>query len=244
MNRTTNRAGICVSGVSLSLLVLLCVSFWAQAKDDKFDLLKTKTAVYIFHSTGICNLKVADLPPETLRQLGYASTSDSVSWNLAPTNREMAVKQFRSAKKKLNTQLSAGMQRLHTGGDTLMVLFVAVSLVMYLFICYCFSLICTKAGEEPGILVWVPILQILPLLRAAGMSPLWFLAWFVPGLNLVAQIIWCFSITKAREKAAWVAVLLILPVTNLFALLYLAFSDAASSEDEPVGRVPLVLETN
>ena len=77
MNRTTNRAGICVSGVSLSLLVLLCVSFWAQAKDDKFDLLKTKTAVYtnvtvtsksetdiyIFHSTGICNLKVADLPP-------------------------------------------------------------------------------------------------------------------------------------------------------------------------------------
>ena len=53
------------------------------------------------------------------------------------------------------------------------------------------------------------------------------LAMFVPLLNVVAQILWCFKITEARGKSVWVAVLLIVPGPSLFAFLYLAFSDAA-----------------
>ena len=91
-------------------------------------------------------------------------------------------------------------------------------------------LICRKTGNPPGVLVWVPVLQLFPMLRAAGMSGWWFLAYFVPLLNLVPPILWSLKIAKARGKSVWVGVLLLLPVTNLFAFLYLAFSDGASAK--------------
>ena len=49
----------------------------------------------------------------------------------------------------------------------------------------------------------------------------------MPVLNLVPQILWSLKIAKARGKSVWVGVLLLLPVTNLFAFLYLAFSNGA-----------------
>jgi len=101
--------------------------------------------------------------------------------------------------------------------------------VGYLFFCLCCMLICSKTGNEPGILVWLPLLQVFPMLRAAGMSGWWFFAFFVPVLNLVAPILWCINIVKARAKSIWWVVCLILPVTNLLAFLYLAFSSAPSS---------------
>jgi apolipoprotein N-acyltransferase len=93
-------------------------------------------------------------------------------------------------------------------------------------------LICRKAGHPAGLLVWLPALQIFPLLRAAGMSGWWFLAYFVPVLNVVPVILWPLKIAKARGKSVWVGVLLLLPATNLFAFLYLAFSDSAPRADD------------
>jgi hypothetical protein len=92
-------------------------------------------------------------------------------------------------------------------------------------------LICRKTGNPPGILVWLPVVQLLPLLRAASMSAWWFLAFCVPVLNIVAQVLWSLNIAKARGKSVWVGVLLILPITNLIALLYLAFSSGSSVEE-------------
>jgi hypothetical protein len=258
MKKTTNRGGIRAVWAWLPLVVLLCLSSRTQARDEKFDLLRTKTAVYtnvtvtsktetdvyIFHSAGICNLKVADLSPEALRQLHYITGPEPGASGAKSSVGASAVSQAASATKELNAQVSAGVQKMRAAGTTVLIITSVVSLLMYLFVCHCLKLICEKAGVEPGILIWVPLLQLLPLLRAAGMSPAWMVAWLVPGVNLIAQIIWSFKITAAREKAAWVAVLLLLPFTNLFALLYLAFSNGASSKDEPVGRVPLVLETN
>ena len=60
--------------------------------------------------------------------------------------------------------------------------------LLYLLMCYCSMLICHKSGHPPGVLVWIPILQLIPLLRAAGMSPAWLLAFLVPVLNIIAQI--------------------------------------------------------
>ena len=256
MNKATIRGGLRAGWASLPLVVLLCLSNRTQAKDEKFDLLRTKTAVYtnvtvtsktekdvyILHSAGICNLKVADLSPEALRQLHYVTDSETSSSQA--TTGAFAISQAASATKELNTQMSAGVKKMRALGTNVLIVSAVVSLLMYLFVCHCLKLICEKAGTEPGALIWVPLLQILPMLRAAGMSPVWIVAWFVPVLNLIAQIFWCFKITAARQKAVWVAVLLILPFTNLFALLYLAFSDGDSSKEEPVGRVPLVLETN
>ena len=44
--------------------------------------------------------------------------------------------------------------------------FLLLSLVVYLFACYLMKRICEKAGGEPGILIWIPILQIIPMLKA------------------------------------------------------------------------------
>jgi hypothetical protein len=63
------------------------------------------------------------------------------------------------------------------------------------------------------------------------MSPAWLLAFLVPVLNVVAQIVWSFKIAKARGKSGLVGLFLVLPVTNLFAFLYLAFSDAEPKQE-------------
>jgi hypothetical protein len=71
------------------------------------------------------------------------------------------------------------------------------------------------------------------------MSGWWFLALLVPLLNLVASVLWCFNIVKARGKSIWVGVLLLLPVTSPFAFLYLAFSNGAppDEDEEPEPKI-------
>jgi len=106
-----------------------------------------------------------------------------------------------------------------------------VGLVFHLFFSYCARLICIKTGNVPGIMVWLPVLQIFPMLRAAGMSGWWFLGLFVPVLNLVVQILWCINIVKARGKHVIWAILLILPLINVVAFIYLAFSDDGAARE-------------
>ena len=79
-------------------------------------------------------------------------------------------------------------------------------------------------------MVWLPVLQIFPCLKAARMSGWWFLALFIPVLNLVASIMWCVKIAQARGKSVLVGILLLLPVLNIFAFLYLAFSSDEKTE--------------
>ena len=85
-------------------------------------------------------------------------------------------------------------------------------------------------------------MQQLELLRAANMSRWWFLAYFVPLLNVVVVILWPFKIAKTRGKSAWVGLALLLPVINVFAFLYLAFSDGAPEKEQRVVDV-MSLET-
>ena len=101
------------------------------------------------------------------------------------------------------------------------------------------------AINPPGFLIWIPVFQIFPLLRAADMSPWWFLGFFVPVFNLLAQILLSFKIVQARGKNAWVGVLLLLPLTNVIAVMYLAFSGGrpADSEDEERRVEIMTLET-
>jgi hypothetical protein len=113
-------------------------------------------------------------------------------------------------------------------------------LACHLFFCYCCKLIVRKTANEAGFLIWLPVLQLFPLLRAAGMSGWWFILWMLPGLNLLASIVWCFKIVSARGKGVVWAILLLLPFTNLIAFLYLAFSDgddeSSASTARPLAR--------
>ena len=100
----------------------------------------------------------------------------------------------------------------------------AALLLFHVFHACCVKLIVEKTGEEPDALVWVPVLNTIPLVRAAGMSPWSALGMYAPILNIAVYIVWSLRIARARGKSVATAVCLMLPGLNVFAFLYLAFS--------------------
>jgi hypothetical protein len=197
------------------------------------------------------SIKTAELPPELQEKLGYASaskgaTNTAAAWakkEIAKINVPQVKELGKQLEQKWRGQPVARLSAMGLIGPklnwTALGILLALYLLLYLFYSYCCMLICRKAGNAPGILVWLPLLKLFPLLRAAGMSGWWFLAFFVPVLNLVPVILWPLKIAKARGKSVWVGVLLLLPITNLFAFLYLAFSNGASTEEdgEPESKI-------
>ena len=209
---------------------------------------KSKTDLYINHSLGIGNVKIKNIEDEdALLALGFTvkaqnagRSSPIISILKTGSAAEIKSQILRTTRPSLE-KLTALTDTLH--GSKILGIAAVVGAAVYLAFCYCLKLICLKAGRVPGALVWLPLLQTIPMFRAARMSGGWLLACLIPGLNLVAQILWSFKIVKARGKNVWVAIALLLPVTALFAFLYLAFSRAVGDlADAPIriGSGPLV----
>ena len=199
---------------------------------------KATNYIYITHSAGMTSIKVSDLPADIREKLGYAPPP-APKWqpNVALARARQAATQLnRPELKQMQEDLRQVWNRAHLQlppmTPALMISAAAVLLGTYLFFSYCCGLICQKSGTEPGLLVWLPLLKLLPLLQAASMSRWLFILFLVPGLNLVAYVAWCFKIVKARGKTMPLAFLLLLPVTNVFAFLYLAFSEAAPQKNQ------------
>ncbi len=210
---------------------------------------QTPTHAFVQHSRGVANIKLAELDAATLGSLGIRAASVVADGAIAIRAGDSAsARQSRSGEQfaKMTGAISGAIGK-YSGRSLPPKGFVLVMLgafaFTYLFFCYCAMLICRKAGTEPGLLVWLPVLQMIPLLRAAGMPAWWLVAMFLPVVNLIAQVLWCLNITKARGKGIITAILLILPVTNIFAFLYLAFADGSSANDEAEGSSTKPLET-
>jgi hypothetical protein len=252
----------------LAMAALLLRPFGAVgATEETFDVIqigthaytnvtvttKAKNYIFIVHAAGMASLKVAELPPDVRKQLGYADpsapkggTNTAAVWmkkGIAKLDAPQ-IKDFRNqVEQNWRNQSSPKLAAMGLIGPKLnwtvlgIVLLICVSI--YVFCSYCCMLICRKAGHPPGFLVWLPLLKQLPMLRAAGMSWWWLAAYLVPLLNLVPAVLWCFKIAKARGKSLWIGVLLLLPLTNLFAFLYLAFSDGAANggDERPEPKV-------
>jgi hypothetical protein len=211
---------------------------------------KAKDYVFILHAGGMNNIKLAELPADIQVKLGYASaikltsgTNSTAAWAAAKVAK-LETPQIKEVRTKLERQWRGGKApgfpvKAIIGSKVFLAL-LGIVLLVYLFHCYCFMLICQKAGHPPGVLIWIPIVQFIPMLRAAGMSAWWFVAYLLPVLNLVAIVLWSINIVKARGKSVWVTVCLILPLTCPFAMLYLAFSDGAAGADED-DREPQVM---
>jgi hypothetical protein len=237
-------------------IMLVCSRAAAGTAEQTFDVLqigahtyrnvtvttKSKDYVFILHSAGMTNVKVADLSPELRETLGYEelpkpkpAATNATAWAKQTINK-LETPQVKAVEERVVSTWRDKMQAadIQLPPLTRAVIFEALGIfaAVYLFYCYCCMLICQKAGHAPGILVWLPVLKVFPLLRAAGMSRWWFLACFIPLLNLVEVILWCLNIAKARNKSILVGLLLLLPVTNILAFLYLAFSAAPGRRRE------------
>ena len=227
-------------GIWVALAALL-VGFMPTAigEDEGIVELKTRTAtytnvtvarkdgtnIYIRHAGGVANVKLEELAPDVQRSLGYAIApahgDEPGGGTLAPRMRRAVGEPtpFFEVEFTKGVYLMFGNREIYL--NYWMLACIAGGYVLF---CCCSCLLCKKTGNEPGILIWIPLLQMFPLLRAAGMSGWWFLALFVPVLNLVAWLGWCVNIVIMRRKSLWWALLLILPVTNVSAFLYLALA--------------------
>lgn len=206
----------------------------------------TSNYVFVVHSQGMSNIKVSRLSEEERLKLGYppvvkkqpTSLTNAVGW----AKQQIAHLESPQVKEFERSWLSRVPANLKSPGalpTSYLAGAAAIVLLLHLFHSFCLKCICIKAGSEPGLLVWLPVLQVFPMLRAAGMSPAWFLALLVPGLNLVAGVVWCVKIVDARGKNFVVLLALLCPGLNLLAFLYLAFSDGAPKpkEREPAREI-------
>ena len=142
------------------------------------------------------------------------------------------------------------------GGDALLLPFIimmAVAALLYAYFSFALYTIAKKVRAQNDWWAWVPILQIILSLRVAK-KPGWWLApcliaalsqiivslrvAYVPSLwvlycllILLNLIIWSLiwmGIAQALGKSSWLGILLIVPVVNLIAVGYLAWSNSTS----------------
>lgn len=209
---------------------------------------KAKSFIIISHSGGIASIKVSELPVEVLQKLGYAPPpkpkkhlKEAALWAgvavpkaetalINPIKAKLSQTWYRTAQAWSKTGLASRIQ-LFKQDRRVVIIAAAVLVAAYFFYSYCCMLICQKTGKNPGWMVFLPLLQAFPLLRAASMSAWWFIAFLVPVLNLFAYVIWCVKIVDARQKTMSLAILLLFPLTSWFAFLFLAFSDAAAAPE-------------
>lgn len=201
---------------------------------------RTTTHVFVQHSRGMATLKMADLDQDVLVGLGVlepeavaaatveASGSSNLAKSLAP------IGEFAESLPATFHGQKTGEFKLTPEAKNVLLIGLGIIFLLHIFFSYCSMLICKKSGTEPGILVWLPILQMIPLIRAAGMSGWWFLGCFVPVLNIIVQVLWAINIAKARGKGSFTTFMLILPLTNVLAFLYLAFSGGSADYDDDV----------
>ena len=75
------------------------------------------------------------------------------------------------------------------------------ALAVYLFYYYCAKRICEKCGVNPGILIWIPIVQVIPLLQVAKMAVWIILLFLIPIVNIVIGVMMWARICITRGKS-------------------------------------------
>ena len=158
-------------------------------------------------------------PKKGERSSGVASASKNAAGQLQPPNIPQALG-------KPGTVL-AHIQKLAMGP---ILLLYAMALLAYAFSCYCYKRICQKAGQTPGALIWIPVVQFIPLLRVAQMADWMLILLLIPVVNVVAMLMLWARICTALKKSPWLATSLFVPVVNFILIPYLAFSRTDHAE--------------
>jgi hypothetical protein len=207
---------------------------------------KTKDWIFIMHSAGVCNVKASDLSTDARIALGYevpaaktngvdfkadgasaATASVAGSPSKLPHVNLEEVKKFAADWRQNRKEKTAELRAYIAANSTVVCTILGIWLAVHIISSALFWMICRKTHNSPGPLVWVPVLQLIPLLRAANMARVWFFAFLIFPLNVIAMIVFSVKIVKSRGKSPWVAFLLIMPPTSALAFLYLAFSSSA-----------------
>src|SRR5579862_657414 len=127
-----------------------------------------------------------------------------------------------------DTGNAAAATAMGLGMIVFMLFVLVIAVAVYVFICFCFKRICEKCGVNPGVLIWIPIVQLVPLLQAAKM-PVWMIILFlIPVVGLIISIMMWVKICQARGKSGWLVVLLFIPIANIILFLTWRFRNKKS----------------
>jgi hypothetical protein len=197
---------------------------------------KSATHVSISYAGGMASLKAKSLDMATQRKLGYLAAEEPTT-KLPPIVGAATDPRIQELQERYQRNIEDFLQQVDK--KSLYQLLTLIGII-YLFFCYCCWQLCRKTNNRAGLLVWVPGLQMIPLLRAAGMSPWLFIALFIPVVGAIVSIVWCVRICRVRQKNPLVAILLIVPVTFPLAFVYMALSGHPRDPGETdTGRIKL-----
>jgi hypothetical protein len=205
---------------------------------------KSATHISVSHSRGMANIKANSLDIPTQRKLGFLPAEEPVTTSKLPMIGDAADEaRLRELQERYQKNIEEFVQQLDPNMGYQLLALIGI---LYLFFCYCCWQICRKTSNRGGLLVWLPGFQMIPLLRAAGMSPWLFLALFLPVVNVIIWIVWCFRICRVRQKSALIGLLMLLPVTNIPAFVYLALSGYGPEAENEYdgGKIKLGFQTS
>lgn len=108
------------------------------------------------------------------------------------------------------------------------------SLLGYVLFAIVLTGIAGKLHEKDGWMAWVPILNVAYLFRLAGMSWAWMLLalfLWIPIVGFIVSLVLLFALVTAwwriaerRNKPGALALLMPIPVVNVFVGFYIAYS--------------------
>ncbi len=116
------------------------------------------------------------------------------------------------------------MQSTSSGSPIVFLFMLVFGLAVYLFYSYCLKRLVEKCGEQPGGIIWIPILQMIPLFRVAKMNPWLILLLMVPLANLIVAIMLWVNVLKALGRPPVMVIVML-----LFGFIYLPYLALTSS---------------
>lgn len=143
----------------------------------------------------------------------------------------------------VNFEGDAGLPIAFGVGFVLFLLLFVV--VIYVYYAVVFQRMARKLNIADDWFAWIPILNLVLLLRIANRPIWWILLLFIPLVQIIINIIIWMDVSKGMGKPEWWGVLMIFPGVNLVVMGYLAFSDSvvvpqsanfAHSSSEGAGR--------
>jgi len=111
-------------------------------------------------------------------------------------------------------------------------------LVFYVYYGVCLMKMAKKVGLSDGWWAWIPILNVLLMLKIAGKPMWWILLYLIPLVNIVIAVIVWMGIAERLGKPSYWGILMIIPVISFFVPAYLAFSNDGSVQTQPVQLPP------
>jgi hypothetical protein len=103
------------------------------------------------------------------------------------------------------------------------IMFMLFGLAFHLFFGYCFKKIAEKTGDTDTSLWWIPIVNLLLIIKAADKPAWWIVLLLIPLVNIIVLfIVWIDVSNNLGKGTGWGVVAALI---GIIGIPYLAFSD-------------------